>query len=219
MIDRRVVRRELIEGRPALLAVDMQGPCDQPTGREQSIPLMDDYARRTRGAVALIQRARTCGVPVIVLREAHRRNRVDFGRELDGAEDIYCLEGDELTALDAEFLELCSDDYVITKRRYSCFFGTDLEILLRGPEVDTLIFVGSLTDVRIHYTFVDAHQRDCFCRVAEDCVCGSDRSAHEAALNAMEYLQCGAHRSSEEIAQAFAAISAGPAAARRRRSG
>ena len=36
------------------------------------------------------------------------------------------------------------DDYRIQKRRYSCFYGTDLEILLKGLKVETLLLVGGL---------------------------------------------------------------------------
>nr|WP_245605461.1 isochorismatase family protein [Roseibacterium elongatum] len=59
-------------------------------------------------------------------------------------------------------------------------------------KVDTLLLCGGLTDVCVHYTFVDGHQSDYFCRVAEDCAGGSSVEAHEAALRAMEYLQTGA---------------------------
>ncbi len=63
--------------------------------------------------------------------------------------------------------------------------------------------MGGLTDVCIHYTFVDGHQHDYFCRVVEDCVGGSGEAAHLAALVAMEYLQTGARRSSDAIIAAF----------------
>ena len=97
------------------------------------------------------------------------------------------------------------DDYFIRKRRYSCFFGTELEILLKGLDADTLILIGGHTDVCVHYTFVDAHQHDYFCRVVEDCVAGSSQEAHDAALDAMEYLQIGARRMTADVVDAFRA--------------
>jgi nicotinamidase-related amidase len=99
-----------------------------------------------------------------------------------------------------------ADDYVVPKRRYSAFFGTDLEILLKGLRADTLIMVGGLTDVCVHYTFVDGHQHDYFCRVVEDCVGGSSVEAHEASLKAMEYLQNGARRGLDEVLAAMEAL-------------
>ena len=94
-------------------------------------------------------------------------------------------------------------DYLVPKRRYSAFFGTDLEILLKGLKAETLILVGGLTDVCVHYTFVDGHQHDYFVRVIEDCVAGSSEAAHEASLRAMEYLQTGARRSLDEVLAAM----------------
>ncbi len=74
---------------------------------------------------------------------------------------------------------------------------------MKGLEADTLILIGGHTDVCVHYTFVDAHQHDYFCRVVDDCVAGSSLGAHEAALRAMEYLQAGARRNSDEVIAAF----------------
>jgi nicotinamidase-related amidase len=97
------------------------------------------------------------------------------------------------------------NDYMIAKRRYSCFYGTELEILLRALKANTLILTGGFTDVCIHYTFVDGHQGDYYCRVVEDCVTDSSQSAHDAALVAMEYLQTGARRQSADVLTAFKA--------------
>ena len=201
--------RPIIEGRPALLVIDIQGgeqaASALPPGSEPGIPLMPGYDERMSRAPALVEAARAAGVPVIFFQEAHRRDLVDFGRELDGVEGIHLLEGDAGTEIDPA-LGVRSDDYVIRKRRYSCFFGTELEILLKGLGAKTLILIGGHTDVCVHYTFVDAHQHDYFCRVVEDCVAGSSLAAHEAALNAMEYLQTGARRTSVEMEQAFSEL-------------
>ena len=95
------------------------------------------------------------------------------------------------------------DEYFVAKRRYSAFFGTDLEILLKGLGTQTLILVGGLTDVCVHYSFVDGHQHDYHVRVVEDAVSGSTLTAHKAALAAMAYLQSDALVSSTEVERAF----------------
>ena len=77
---------------------------------------------------------------------------------------------------------------------------------MKGLQANTLIFIGGLTDVCVHYSFVDGHQNDYFCRVVEDSVTGSSLHAHEASLNAMEYLQTGARRNTEEVLRAFQRI-------------
>ncbi len=69
-----------------------------------------------------------------------------------------------------------------------------------------MILIGGHTDVCVHYTFVDGHQHDYFCRVVEDCVAGSSLEAHDAALRAMEYLQTSARCTSADVLAAFEAF-------------
>ena len=100
-------------------------------------------------------------------------------------------------------------EYGIAKRRYSCFFGTDLEILLKGLGASTLILIGGLTDVCVHYTFADGHQRHYRMRVVSDCPSSARlRTRHEASLSAMEYLQRGACRTTSDVLDAFATYGA-----------
>jgi len=197
-------KRNLIEGKPALVVIDIQaGSFIEVDNKDRSIPHMPDYADRMRKARTAIDKARECGIPVIFIQEVHRPNLVDFGRELDGSEDIHCLENNPNTEIAVEEMGFLPSDYLIKKRRYSAFFGTDFEILLRGLEADTLLLCGGLTDVCVHYTFVDSHQSDYFCRVIEDCVAGSSEDAHEGALRAMEYLQTRARCSLNNVLDAM----------------
>tara|TARA_R110002094_G_scaffold163043_2_gene147728 strand:- start:2275 stop:2901 length:627 start_codon:yes stop_codon:yes gene_type:complete len=190
--------RALIEGRAALVVIDIQASTFIDSSDMRAIDNMPGYADRMLLARRAIDKAREADIPVIFIQEVHHPSMVDFGRELDGDEDVHCLEDNPRTAIAVEELDFRPDDYLIRKRRYSAFFGTDLEILLKGLKVDTLLLVGGLTDVCVHYTFVDGHQSDYFCRVIEDCVAGSSLEAHEASLRAMEYLQTGARRSLQE---------------------
>ena len=142
-------------------------------------------------AKQVLAAARAAKLPIIHFKEVHRKQMVDFGRELDGSEPVHCLETWDSTDYYWELAPI-DGEFAIAKRRYSCFFGTDLEILLRGLKVDTVVLMGMMTNVCVHYTAVDAHQRDYHFRVIEDCCAGSDWDAHWAALTAMEYLQTGA---------------------------
>ncbi len=124
------VDHPVLVGRSVLVVIDIQGG---PTtdGEGSGIPFMPDYQSAMDRAPHLVRAARDAGVPVVFFQEAHRRDGVDFGRELDGAEGVHLLEGDPGTEIAAD-LEVGPEDYVIRKRRYSCFFGTDFEILLKG---------------------------------------------------------------------------------------
>jgi nicotinamidase-related amidase len=196
----------MITGRPVLLSIDIQRGYALPP-EQTGIALMEGQADLIANAERMVAAARHSGIPVIFFQEAHRPDGVDFGRELDGDEDIHCLEGDEATE-PWPTLTPGPGEYAIRKRRYSCFFGTDLEILLKGLGASTLVLIGGLTDVCVHYTFADGHQHDYRMRVVSDCVIGSTRSRHDASLSAMEYLQHGACRTTSETLAEFAVYDA-----------
>ncbi|MBB5056534.1 nicotinamidase-related amidase [Granulicella aggregans] len=198
------MKQEMIVGKVALIVIDIQ-KAPGPPG-EASIPLMGPGDTMIANARELIAAAREADVPVVFIQEVHRPNLIDFGRELDGVEGVHCLEDYPLTAISDEIGFRPESDYWIKKRRYSAFFGTEFAILMKGLKAETLILIGGLTDVCVHYTFVDAHQSDFYTRVVEDCVIGSSFEAHNASLAAMEYLQTGARRSTDEILAAFAAM-------------
>lgn len=167
----------------ALLIIDMQA--DIFAGGPLPVVGADAVLPRAKQVLAA---ARWRKLPIIHSQEVHRKEQVDFGRELDGAEPLHCLETWSGTGFHPELSPL-DGEFTIVKRRYSCFFGTDLEILLKGLHIETLILMGALTNVCVHYTALDAHQRDYHFHVIEDCCIGSDWEAHHAALNAMAYLQ------------------------------
>src|SRR3712207_6022269 len=199
----------------ALIVVDVQGG-PKAGGEEdvQGIQLMQDGGRRARleRIKSLVAHAREHGAPVVFIQEVHKPSLVDIGRELDGAEGPHCVEGEETTEL-AAGLEPRPEEFLIRKRRYSAFFATELDLVLRSYGTKTVILVGGLTDVCIHYTAVDAHQHDYVIRVATDAVGGSSIEAHEAALRAMEYLQRDALTTTEVLREMIAAAGARQAVA------
>ena len=197
-------KRDLIEGNAALIVIDIQKSTFIDQSEVRSIANMPGYKDRMIAARDLVDAAHDSAVPVIFIQEVHRPDLIDFGRELDGDEDVHCLDGDPRTEVAKEEMGFRTGDYIIPKRRYSAFFGTDLEILLKGLKAETLILCGGLTDVCVHYTFVDGHQHDYFCRVVEDCVGGSSVATHEASLKAMEYLQTGAVQDRKTMIAAMA---------------
>ena len=181
------MKPDLIVGKPALIVIDMQNSGGMSV-EFSGILTMPGFEDRVKNIRRVVDIAKAHSIPVIYFSEVHRANYVDFGRELDGSEGIHCVEGAKDTELDHRLIP-DEVDYLIVKRRYSCFFGTDLEILLSGVKVETLLLTGELTDVCVHYTFVDGHQRDYYVRVLTDCVGGSTMERHEASLEAMKYRQ------------------------------
>lgn len=174
-----------IEKNSALLVIDIQ----QEDFKEMNETNKDNPEWACiRNAKRVLDVFRARKLPIIQIKEVHRPNMIDFGRELDGSEDVHCLENLPNTDY-AELTYPIEGEYLISKRRYSAFFGTDLEILLKGLHTETLYMIGGLTDVCIHYTAVDAHQNDYHIKVVTDAVAGSSEEAHNYALKAIKYLQ------------------------------
>src|SRR3954470_5733175 len=205
------VKQPLLVDRPVLVVVDIQEAGGMPAD-VAGMTFMPGFEGRVERAGRLVAAARRAGVPIVFFQEGHRPSGIDFGRELDGAEGRHCVDGVPGTDLVVTLRpDPAADDreFHIVKRQYSGFIGTEFEIVLRALRAQTLVLIGGLTDVCVHYTFADAHQRDFHVRVVEDCVGGSTEAAHAAALDAMEYLQAGARRTTDEIVEAFAALGVG----------
>jgi nicotinamidase-related amidase len=201
-----------IVGTAVLLIIDMQHDfldADAPV-------LCADGWQIVPGIQQLATAARQAGVPIIYTQEVHRATRIDFGRELDGAEGLHCVDGSRGVRIVDELAPQAGDS-LVRKPRYSAFIGTDLPYVLNGVGVrpgDTLIITGVATDVCVHYTAADAHQHDYRVRVVADCVAGTSPEAHAAALQAIEYLQADSLTDRERMLAALATYDVPQLAAR-----
>lgn len=187
---------ELIKGRAALLVIDMQHDFVDPESGCYAIgaeTIVDPI--RT-----LVERARAVQMPVIFTQEVHRPDQLDAGRERDAGAGspypgstpddplpIHCVEGTKGVEI-VDALAPRPEDVRIAKRRYSCFLGTDLQLLLNGLEVETLLITGVCSNICVLWTVGDAYQLDYHARVIEDCVAGTSQEEHEAALTIMRPL-------------------------------
>lgn len=86
-----------------------------------------------------------------------------------------------------------ADDVILYKTRYSGFYRTDLDAILKVRGVQSLIFTGATTCVCVDSTIRDAMFRDYSCVLLRDCTgepIGNQtaRSNHEAALLTIQLL-------------------------------
>ena len=81
-----------------------------------------------------------------------------------------------------------ADDIVIYKHRYSGFFETDLDSVLKRCSIRSLIFTGCTTSVCVESTLRDAMFRDYTCLLLADCTAepGLAGINHEASLLAVQ---------------------------------
>jgi ureidoacrylate peracid hydrolase len=71
----------------------------------------------------------------------------------------HCKEG----TWDSEIIEELkpeADDYIVKKHRFSAFYNSDFENVLRGLGIETLVVSGIATNVCVESTVRDAFYRD-----------------------------------------------------------
>jgi ureidoacrylate peracid hydrolase len=144
----------------ALVVVDMENdfiapgaPLDTPAGRAM-LPTL-------KRAIAF---CRERGIRVIYTTHAHRSDGCDLGRFADDpsgpiARHAALVDGEPGIEIYPEIAPH-PGEIVIKKHRYSAFYGTELEIILRGMGVDTVVITGVSTENCCHATARDALFRD-----------------------------------------------------------
>ena len=75
----------------------------------------------------------------------------------------------------------------IDKTRYSAFFGTNLDSLLRERHIDTVEIVGVCTDICVLHTAVDAYNLNYHIIIPKNCVASFNQAGHDWALTHFEY--------------------------------
>jgi len=174
----------------AIVAVDMhRGHLDPSVATMPAAP--EDCERVIKNAKDVLAAARAKKIPVIHVILIHReipglgsegmkvgfwRAVQDFLKEEDrlspgrkSTTKAHNLEGSPGTEIIPDLLE--PKDYVINnKKRLDCFFGTDLDILLRTLKAETVILMGINTNTCVMNTAFSAFNRDFQVVVISDCV-------------------------------------------------
>src|SRR5690606_38791002 len=97
----------------------------------------------------------------------------------------HCIAGTEGSQI-IQQLQVKDGDKIIKKRRYSAFYGTDLDLYLREKGVDEIYLVGVCTNICVLYTAADARNLAYKVNVFKEGVASFDEEAHEFALKEME---------------------------------
>jgi nicotinamidase-related amidase len=81
-----------------------------------------------------------------------------------------------------------NDEYFVTKNKFSAFYCTNLEPLLRQLNITTLVLVGIAGNVCIYFSAVDAHMRNFKLFVPSDCIASNYIKDNNIALKSMKHL-------------------------------
>jgi nicotinamidase-related amidase len=164
--------------RPAIVVVDMQRGFTSDKN-----PLGGNMDTAVAALQHLLPAARDRGVPVIYSRVAYREDGKDcgvFGEKVPTLPKWFREENEWVPVDDR--IAPGPNDFVITKKMPSVFFGTDLQHLLTYLQVDTLIVTGCTTSGCVRATVIDSMSHGYRTIIPEECVADRAQGPHKANL-------------------------------------
>jgi ureidoacrylate peracid hydrolase len=211
-VDARPERLDIDIAQTAVLVVDMQNDFGAEGGifHRAGIDISPIQAV-VKPTAQVLDAARATGVPIVYLKMEFRPDLSDAGpsdapnrlrhQHLGFGANVIAPDGRESRTLirdtwNTEILDELAPhagDVVVSKHRYSGFYQTDLDTILKTLGVKYLVVTGCTTSVCVESTVRDAMFRDYTCLLLEDCMAepiGSDlpRSNHDASLLVMQLL-------------------------------
>lgn len=134
-----------------------------------------------RHTASLIASARATGVPVIYVSVEFRKGYPEVSQNNTIFSSIknngIFMTGSEGTAIHAGVAP-AENEVVIVKRRVGAFSFTELEMVLRAQDIDTLILAGVTTSGVVLSTVGQAFDLDYRLMVASDCCADQDHDTH-----------------------------------------
>jgi len=138
----------------ALMVVDMQNfflDPNSPTFTCGGLAILPNLKK-------MITAFRNAGRPVIYTKHVHHPDRIDAGIMGWWWEGM-CIEGSPESEVHSEIAPVAGEK-VVLKHRYSAFYNTDLETILRCLKIEDLVITGIMTNMCCESTARDAYYRD-----------------------------------------------------------
>ncbi len=172
---RHVERIALDPARTAVIVVDMINEFCKPGGKM----VLPGYEVLVEPQLRVIEAARAAGAPVIWVHDSHRkgmrREREFLKRTPHGEEGTWATEIiDDLGAR--------PDEIHVIKHRYSSFFQTDLDLVLKDMQCDQLVVFGVVTNICVRSTVHDAFFNGYEVVVPRDCCAATGPREQESTL-------------------------------------
>ncbi|SFL85084.1 isochorismatase family cysteine hydrolase [Salibacterium qingdaonense] len=162
----------------ALVLIDLQ--------KESNFGLirMDDVIANTQ---TLINACRRENIPIIYTRQINRSDQAGLSKDEplkeDGTPYYYASHTENIEIID--FIAPENSDIVIDKYRWSAFYETSLDLMLKGLGVEDLIIGGVVTDGCLMTSVFDAYFRDYHVHLVKDMCTSSNEGSHMAAMMIM----------------------------------
>lgn len=164
----------------AFLLIDMENGFVS----EQSALCIKGAAATIPACAQAIACARKKGIPIFFIKRHYRADGSDVELTRYGAwaEGGRPMTPDSWGAAEPEGLAPEKGDYTLIKPRWSAFFGTELDLILRRLDVKTVILAGTTTPNCIRTTCYDANALDYNVVVLTDCTSSQTEAIQQANL-------------------------------------
>ncbi|MDD5447853.1 MAG: cysteine hydrolase [Actinomycetota bacterium] len=129
---------------------------------------------------SLANEARKRGIPVIYVNDSHDSDDREFQKW-----PPHCIQGTPGGEI-VEELKPHEEDHLISKKRFSAFYGTELDNLLRSLGVKRLLITGTVTNICVFVTALEAVMRDYDVVVPSKAVAALTEEEHTFSLKQMQ---------------------------------
>lgn len=159
----------------ALILIDLQ--------KESNFGLMqtDEVITNTK---KLVEECRNAGIPIIYTRQINRADSIGLSKgeplKQDGKPYYYDASTESIDIFDE--IAPKQNDIVIDKNRWSAFYATNLDMILKSMGVENLIIGGLVTDGCVLTSVYDAYFRDYDIHLIEDICATSNEGAHMSSM-------------------------------------
>ncbi len=175
----------------SMIVVDMQnGFLDDEGSMGKTGMDISELKKTVEPVCSLVEACHSAGIPIIFTRMVQRADFKDAGLRLERRPALKDVSSLVAGTWDADLdprMDAHIEDYILDKTRYSSFYNTNLEVILRGLAVDTLIICGVTTEICVESTIRDAYFRDYKILVPEDAVAAMDLARHQGTLLTIQY--------------------------------
>jgi nicotinamidase-related amidase len=154
------------------------------------VDFLDRWPAAERAALvaairAVVDAFRAAGRPVLWVRQEFAPDLTDAFLEMRRDNIRITIAGTPGSRIIPE-LAPGPDDLHVIKKRYSAFFGTQLDEIIRQRGVDTLVLAGINTHACVRMAAIDAYQRDLAVIIAREAVGSGDREHAAVSLRYMD---------------------------------
>jgi nicotinamidase-related amidase len=179
-------------GRTALVAIDFQHDVVGAGGAFAD--LFHAEVERTNlipTATRLLGEARCAGVKIVYSRGAFQPGYPELVPNIPVLSQVAqygCLVDGTAGAAIIDAVAPHRDDVVLTHHRVSCFHGTELDVVLRGAGIETIVVAGVATNLAVENTARAGADLGYRALVVSDACSTTSETAHDASLASMAML-------------------------------